>query len=278
MALNTVNKHINFCILDKYKITKLLCKGSCGKAYLAEIIGTDEMAVVKIIKKIENKTENKIIRDTQIPKLILHKNIVKILDFFENDDFAYVILPYIEKCVCLSKLGLLDLDFTNKDKFEYMINMMIQICNAIEFMHSNFIIHRDIKPQNIIISEKLAILIDFDLAFSLVDSRYPLRNGFIGTPNYAAPEIWFNDKNINYGLCDIYSFGVTLYYIFNKKKLPYSEEISIDELEYYIRYSKPKLSNSGFSVLDKLIMAIINKNPQKRPNIQEIKMNLSKLI
>ncbi|XWV25125.1 Serine/threonine protein kinase [Tupanvirus deep ocean] len=267
----------NTCISGKYETKCLLCSGSFGKVYLANKMDTGETLVIKIIKKIKGKTENKIKRDTEIPKIIEHPNIVKINDFIETDTHAFVVYPYIDNSICLSKIKIHELNFENKTRFHYMLNMMCQICNAIEFMHSKLVVHRDIKPQNIVVSPNLAILIDFDLAFIINNSKYPLRKGIIGTPNYLAPEIWKNCEDICYQLTDVYSFGVTLYFVFNKKKLPYVAD-KVEDLEYEIRYSNPIPSNSGYPALDKLIMKIISKDPSNRPSISQIKDNLQKII
>ncbi|XWV26387.1 serine/Threonine protein kinase [Tupanvirus soda lake] len=267
----------NAYISGKYVKKYLLCSGSFGKVYLANRIDTGETLVIKIIKKVNGNTENKIKRDTEIPKIIEHPNIVKINDFIETDTHAFVVYPYIDNSICLSKIKRQELNFENKSKLEYMLNMMCQICDAIEFMHSKFVVHRDIKPQNIVVSPHLAILIDFDLAFIMNNSKYPLRKGIIGTPNYLAPEIWKNCDDICYQLTDIYSFGVTLYFVFNKKKLPYIAD-KIEDLEYEIRHSNPIPSNSGYPALDRLIMDIISKDPNTRPTITYIKDSLRKII
>jgi serine/threonine protein kinase len=271
-----LEEHIDPCILEKYIINKLISNGSFGKVYLAQNI-EKESVVIKIIKKIKNKNENKIKRDAEIPKLVEHKNIVKILDFIENNNFAYVIYPHIENSVCLSKIPISCLNLKKKEKLVYIVEMLCQICDAIQYMHSKNVVHRDIKPQNIVISKHVALIIDFDLAFVINEPRYPLRKGLIGTPNYLAPEIWNQDDEIYYPLTDIYSFGVTLYYTFNRKCLPYDAD-TIEKLEYTIRYDQPSQSDSGFLILDKLIMSILSKNPLNRPKIMEIKTVLQKLV
>nr|AEX62843.1 putative serine_threonine protein kinase [Moumouvirus Monve] len=71
-------------------------------------------------------------------------------------------------------------------------------------------------------------------------------------------------------MTDIYSLGVTIYYIFNKKKLPYKKKLSINQLEYAIFNEKPRMSNCGNGSVDNFIMKIMDKDPENRPNIDEI--------
>ena len=263
-------------ISNKYILSEILSKGSFGTVYYAENMNKEKV-IIKIIEKKKDRAIDKIRRDSEIPKLIKHKNIVEIIDFIENDGFAYIIYPYIENSKCLSDLPYSDLNFEKKEKLIHMINMMCQICDAIQFIHSKNVVHRDIKPDNIIISDSVAFLIDFDLSFVYDNPRYPLVRGIKGTPFYIAPELWRNDSNINYPLTDIYSFGITLYFIFNKKKIPYDAD-SFEELEDAICYEQPLQSKSGIPKLDKLIMKIIDKQPTNRPDIYEIKTSLQKII
>jgi serine/threonine protein kinase len=269
---------MNKCIEDKYEIQNIICIGPSSNVYLGKNIETDETIIIKIIKKIKYKTDNKIKSDTEIPKLLDHPNIIKIKDIINTETHAYIVYPYINNNICLSQIKKINLYFVNNEKkFIHMIKMMCQICDAIEYMHSQNVVHRDIKPHNIILGENFALLIDFDLAYVIDNPNYPLKLGIIGTPNYIAPEIWKELDNINYLLADIYSFGVTLYYIFNKKKLPYNAE-TIESLEYQLRYNKPIPSHSGYHLLDKLIMTVISKDPKNRPPISEIRQTLCKII
>lgn len=275
------NPTINNAFFNKYIFKKKICEGSIGKVYLSEKKCTNypnqkNIVVIKVIEKKNSKIENKIRRDKEIPVKLDHSNIIKIIDFYEDNLKAYLVYPYYENSVCLAKIKRKRLNFENKENFKYIIKMLLQICTAIEYMHLKKVVHRDIKPENIIVSDSLALIIDFDLA-SIMDSiDYPIRSGIIGTPNYMAPEIWKEEENIDYFLADIYSLGVTFYFVFNMKNFPYDCN-TIEELEYTIRYDNPIKSDSGMDLIDSLIMNMISKNPSKRPKIADIKNFIAKI-
>jgi len=281
---NISNKKSNI-LLSKYKLIKKISKGSCGTVHLAKCIDGQNIVVVKIISKKITHIKSKIQRDAEIPKLLNHKNIIKIIDFMEDDKYAYIIYPYNTGSKPLSKFKHSELNFKNHKNLVSMINILCQIADAIEYMHSQSIIHRDIKPDNIIVyhdnnetNQNLSvIIIDFDLAHVINDPKYPLRKGLIGTIDYIAPEIINRENNICYPLTDIYSFGIIMYFIFNRKKVPY-DGVSISQIINNIINNQPIPSNSGIEVIDKLIMTTIDKNQLKRPTISEIKICLKKLI
>lgn len=277
MTSITSDENLNKCINDKYRIKQRISKGSIGKVYVAEDLNSKQDVIIKLIPKNIKRIANRIKRDTEIPRLVVHDNIVKIHDFGEDQDFAYIIYPYHENDICMANLKKTDFDFKIQDNLVSMVNILCQICDAIEFMHSKFVTHRDIKPNNIIINNNFAFIIDFDLSCVINNSEYLPQQGWFGTPNYLAPEIWRKDDIIDLPLTDIYSFGVTIYFIFNKKKVPFPEK-SVADLEYVVRHNNPIPSNSGIRSLDKFIMKIIDKNPLKRPNIIQIKSFLQKLI
>ena len=269
---------------EEYELVEFIAGGKIGKVYKAKNLETNELVAIKIIEN-KRKLKDHISRDREIPKLVIHDNIIKVIDFCEKKDHVFIVYPYIEGSMSIVRM-LREKKIILKDceQVVYMVKIMIQVCDAIKFMHSRHVVHRDIKPNNIIISGDSPILIDFDLAATLKDddddddpNLFPVHWGIVGTPNYLDPEIWKSDDSIDYPLADIYSFGITLYYIFNKRKYPYASK-SMEDLEYAIRYNKPIQSNTGIPQLDRLIMITINKNPDMRPGIDQIKSYLEKLI
>lgn len=267
--------HIDNIIQDTYKILDMIGIGSFGKVFLGEDLITSQYCVIKIIEKSQKNFSDKIKRETQIPKLIIHENIIKILDVIESEKYCYVIYPYIEGSRPLSLISNNKLNFHITRNLIFILDIFEQICTAVEFMHKCHVRHRDLKTDNIIIGNKTAFIIDFDLAYVVNSDEYYLKKGTIGSPMYMAPEIWSRYDNVDYVLSDIYSMGITFYFCLNKKKFPYDDHLSVEDLEYCIFNKQPINSNCGRPLLDKLVMAMINRNPIRRPSIARIKSTIN---
>lgn len=271
-------------VAEKYRIVSKLQKGSFGEVFLGiNIMSNNNVAIKKInrqsydYKLRKESLDIKIKREIEIPKLLDHKNIIKIDDYHETNQFSYMIYPYFTNSKAMCDLEESDLDFQIKNTLIKMVDNLWSIIDAIEYMHSRNIVHRDIKPENILITDGGPLIIDFDLSSIVGDAILYPKKGYVGSPYFMAPEIFRQDDEINYFLTDIYSYGVTFYYIFNNQNLPYNKN-TIDELEQDILYEKPIPSISKFKSVNRLIMSIINKNSSDRPAIIDIKKALSDFI
>lgn len=266
-------------IANRYSISKKINRGSFGEIFLGTDTQTTNNIVIKRINKRNYGTKHKepfdikIKREIEIPKLLSHKNIIRISDTYEDTQFTYIIYPYITNARSMAHLKKSEINFKDKNTLTKMLGNLWDIADAIEYMHSKGIVHRDIKPENIIVGDDKAVLIDFDLSSIMDDPFLFPKSGYVGSPYYMAPEIFRRDDNIDYYLTDVYSFGVTIYYIFNKGNLPYYVS-EIGALEELVLYNKPVPSVSQFKILNVLIMSIINKNPPERPSLYDIKLQL----
>lgn len=276
------NLHHDTFMGFKYRIGVKIGKGAIGEVYIASDIDTKKEFAIKIIdlnnrKLSSSQVKNKIKRDSEIPKKLTHPNIITIHDFFETDKYAYIIYPLIDPAITLEDLDKTEFYFYKMKKLIYLVHILLQICDALEYMHSYDIVHRDIKPQNILLHEYTSYIIDFDQAAIINDPEYPAEKGLYGSPLYMAPEIWRCDENINYKLADIYSFGVLIYFVFNKKMLPYQAK-TIMNLEFEIRNKKPISSKCNYQTVDKIIMRTLSKKPEDRPSIDEIRRILKSIV
>ena len=266
-------------LINKYKLKRKIAKGSFGKIYMALDIETNAFVIIKKIYKTE-KNVGRIKNDAEIPKLINHMNVIKILDYFEFRDFAYIVYPFIKDSREMSQFEA-DLIFQNNGKFKKIINIFRQLCDVIDFMHTSGVVHRDLKPENILLidNDSVPIILDFDLAFVIDNENYPSYDKICGSPGYLAPEMWkeYDDYSfLNYKSSDIYSFGVMLYRICNSGKMPYDTS-SFEKLYFSILNDSPIQSDCGIPEMDNLIMKLINRNPENRPLIEEIRSILEKI-
>ena len=203
-------------LAGKYQFTKQLGSGEFGVIRKGENVLTKKKVAIKIISKCrvkELKGEQQFLslsREVNIMKLCHHPHIVRHIDTFEDDQNYYIIMEYV-------KFG--DLYQFIKEKVrekgrlkeEHARIIFAQLVSAIEYCHANLITHRDIKLENILISDKKRLqvkLSDFGFAnFIKVDT---LHDTFCGSLHYSAPEIILNERYQPMPV-DIWSAGVVLY-------------------------------------------------------------------
>lgn len=267
-------------------IKNLLGNGMCGKVYLG--IKRDDDSQVYAIKVIsEGRSSKRLQRELNIPLFIQgHPNIVKYYGYFIEDGYYYILNEYIDG-VCLDDWVLPDK--RQPSNFLLLLNIIYQLLDAYQFIHSCDVVHRDVKPENIMLKdEKTPYIIDFDLAATYYSSNsekpgYDIKkNRFIcydlvGTPLFYAPEIWAEDSPINYTLADTYSLGIVIYYLMNDKSLPYFAE-TYDDFYQTISLQPPKPSKSGSLQLDKMIMGLLQRDPNVRMTLSQGKEIVKTII
>ena len=186
--------------MDSYKTIKYIGKGVFSEVYLVQHKETEELFA---IKRIRNKQEKKYTeRELDILKRVNHPNIVSFKEVILEKDSVNILTEYC----CKGDLHhFLD---GRKMKEKSALHYFYQILQGLNYLHTNNIIHRDIKPQNILIdSDNNCKIADF--GFARYDKNESLLNTICGSPLYMAPEIIKKQKySIN---ADVWSVGVILY-------------------------------------------------------------------
>lgn len=275
------------CLPDEYyDRLEHIGEGSYGLVIKVKPKLTDEIRAMKIISKqniIFGVKESDILTEIKILKSLDHPNIIKIFEFFKDENFYYIINEYCEEGDLLTKL---DLQANKNFNEKTACNIMKQILSAVGYLHSRKIIHGDLKLENILVDkspyksgnyksltssnlsyEKCDLfdikLIDFGC--SKIFSKEFDMTDIIGSACYLAPEVLKNDFNES---CDIWSCGVILYVLLSGK-MPFTGE-SEEEILENVSKGQVDLSHKEFLKVSleakDLICKLLTYNPKERPN------------
>lgn len=214
-----IGKRVN----DRYKLLKMVGGGGMANVYLARDMILDRDVALKILRMDFNNDDEfikRFNREAQSATSLAHPNIVSIYDVGEDGDIYYIVMEYVE--------GMTLKQYIQKNDpipIETALDIMKQITAAISHAHQNGIIHRDIKPQNILIDHEGNIKItDFGIAIALSSTNITQTNAVLGSVHYLSPEQarggMANKKS------DIYSLGIVMFELFTGR-LPFYGESAI---------------------------------------------------
>ena len=268
---------------NNYKRGNLIGKGAFGYVYESINPIFNNKIAMKIIDKnkmnindnnnILNEEKEDMKSEINILKKLSHPNIVKIFEFYETDNYFYIITEFC-------KSGELSKYINNNNLTESQLCVIFyQVFSGLMYLHENHIIHGDLKPQNILISSKennsvsneiysWIKIIDFGTA-KMFKKEIIKGNDIVGTLYYIAPEV-FSSNSDNYDeKSDIWSVGIILYKALTKK-YPFigksDDETVLSILEN--DYDDSLLMNYSDELKD-LIKNLLMKDPNKRPSAKE---------
>ncbi|WP_372364620.1 serine/threonine-protein kinase [Candidatus Uabimicrobium sp. HlEnr_7] len=212
---------------SKYKLGKIIGQGGMGRVYIGYNIQTKEQVAVKqIIFPVNNRsqTRERAVREYEFLAAMDHPNIVKALDFYEVGDHIFLVMEYA-KGISLEKIIK---EKPSSLSLKEQLAIAIQISQAVALVNTAGIIHRDIKPLNIVIDEqqKNVKLLDLGLGKNLEKRPNDLTQGnAIGTPAYMSPE---QIEGIVCKNSDVFSVGIVLYQFLLWLKLsPFQKKTAI---------------------------------------------------
>ena len=264
-------------IAQRYKLISKIGSGGTSDVYLAQDIKLNRRVAIKILAKTYAYEKNFVARfkkEAQILARLNHPNIVAIYDWGQYEDSYFICMEYAEGQSLeetIEAQGILSPATTAK--------YAIQICSALEVAHSNDLIHRDIKPQNIIVSPDGTVKVtDFGIAKSLIEDNTKTIN-ILGTSYYISPE-QAQGKILSWST-DIYSLGIVMYEMLTAD-LPFRGENSIEISLKHINEKplKPSVLVKDIPVqIEGIILHCLQKNPQNRyANVTMLKSDLRNFL
>jgi serine/threonine protein kinase len=205
--------------LGRYEVVSELGKGAMGIVYLAKDPAIGRLVAIKTIRVTGGDEEDtqefreRFAREAQTAGILSHPNIVTIHDIGEDPDTqtSYIAMEYIEgkniKSLLVEK---------TRFAFEQVSEIVAEVADALDYAHRKGIIHRDVKPANIIITTDGKVKItDFGIA-KIASSNLTTTGQFLGTPNYMSPE-QVSGSPVD-GRSDLFSLGVVLYELLTNRK------------------------------------------------------------
>lgn len=238
---------------DDLEVIELLGAGGMGVVYLARQLKLDRLVALKVIRPdVANSDEfaARFEREARALACLSHPNIVGIHDFGERDGLFYCLMEYIDGT------SLAELSMAQSLTPTESLQIVSDICNAMQFAHDNGVVHRDIKPNNILVNTQGQVKIaDFGLAklneldASVMTQLTQTRQVF-GTPKYMAPEQTESAKEVDHR-ADIYSLGVVFY------------ELLTGELPIG-RFDLPSQRVQVDVKLDDVVLRALEKHPERR--------------
>jgi serine/threonine protein kinase len=198
-------------INDRYSIIKLIGRGGMGSIYKVHDCVLDEDLAFKVLLPYfaaEQEVVDRFINEVRITRKIAHPNIVRVHDFGTMGERMFISMEYVDGESLRDKLD--HLKKGERLPLRQSLHIISQLCIALKYAH-HFTIHRDIKPDNIMITRGNNIkLMDFGIS-KLHDKRHQSEStSVVGTPYYMAPEQMCNLPDID-SRADIYSVGVVMY-------------------------------------------------------------------
>lgn len=247
---------------ERYHIISELGEGGFAYVFKAEDIITNKIVAIKIIKDEVLRQENSIDRferEARACASLNHMNIVRILNVQFRGKPKFIVQELIKGKTLKDRL-----DVTGKLSFREASEIMFQLCEAVSYAHSNLIIHRDIKPDNIYLTPDGTVKLgDFGIAHIENMRRMTKTEHIIGSPHYIAPEV-SQGKQPTFQ-SDIYALGITFFELITGK-VPFDGEdlnpINIALMHIQKRFPSPK---SFLPTVPKAVEAVILKACRKNP-------------
>lgn len=258
----------------RYKILRLLGEGGMANVYLAEDIILCKKVAVKLLRLDLQKDPQTIHRfklEAQSTSELSHPNIVSILDVGSEDQRHYLVMEYVEG---------IDLEeYIQRNKplsLNEAIRIMDQVLSAIICAHQHGVIHRDLKPQNILMDKMGNIkIVDFGIAVALNKSTMTQTNTAIGSVHYMSPEQ--ARGSITTKQSDIYSLGIILYELI-MGQVPFGGENAVAVALKHFQEPTPSMRRQNIEIpqpLENVVMRATAKDARDRyKSVVEMKKDL----
>lgn len=250
-------------IIEAFVVEKMIKEGGFGVVYLAKRVADKKIFAVKILHPHINthwRFRSQFYREINLLTKLDHPYIIKVFGFLKGAPRAAMLMEYFEsetlKTLLVNKSPLIE---------EKGIGVFRKLLEAYKYIHEHKIIHKDTKPENILVDDKGDVrVIDFSIAQEKSMWSFLSRQRREGTPLYMAPE-QINKTPLD-ARVDIYALGATFYYVFSgRPHITASSEKAL--LQQQLKAPVPKMRQFNKKIpyqLDSIILRMLQKRPEER--------------
>lgn len=267
---------LGMLIGGRYVILEKIGTGGMSDVYRAKDQKLNRFVAVKVLKQEFSENRNFVSKfrvEAQAAAGLMHPNIVNVYDVGEEDGIHYIVMELVEG-ITLKKYIEKKVRLTTKEA----ISIAIQVAMGIEAAHNNHIIHRDIKPQNIIISKEGKVKVT-DFGIAKAASSNTITSNVMGSVHYTSPEQargGFSDEK-----SDIYSMGITMFEMLTGR-VPFNGDTTVAIAIKHIQDPMPLLRDFVPEVpqsVENIVMKCTQKSPDRRyQNMSEMIADLKRSL
>jgi len=267
---------IGMMIGDRYEILEKIGTGGMSDVYKAKCHKLNRFVAIKVLKQEFAENENfvsKFIIEAQAAAGLMHPNIVNVYDVGEENGIHYIVMELIEG-ITLKKY----IEKKSRLSYKEAVSIAIQVSLGIEAAHNNNIIHRDIKPQNIIISKDGKVKVT-DFGIAKAASSNTITSNVMGSVHYTSPEQargGYSDAK-----SDIYSLGITMFEMVTGR-VPFNGDTTVAIAIKHIQEELPYPSEFAPDIpvaVESIILKCCQKSPDRRyQNMVELVKDLKQAL
>jgi serine/threonine protein kinase len=264
-VLKPAQKRLTGSKVGKYTLKEILGVGGFGDVYLGETKDGPNVAVKILAPDAarDDDTVERFKREADTARKLEHPNIVRVLDIGSSRARHYIVMELV-RGGSLRKL------LRREDAHAKVISALGEVARALAFAHAKGIVHRDVKPENVLLTKaNRAKVADFGLARAVDQSSMTTEGRLLGTAVYMSPEQAKGDRATS--ASDVYAMGIMIYEAITGG-LPFKSDSQIGFLYQHAEVEPPKPTVLGPypSSLASLALACLAKNPKDRPTMAEV--------
>jgi TolB-like protein/tRNA A-37 threonylcarbamoyl transferase component Bud32/Tfp pilus assembly protein PilF len=254
-------------LADRYRIERELGAGGMATVYLAHDLKHDRKVAIKVLRPelAASLGSDRFLREVHIAAQLQHPHILTLIDSGEADGFLDYVMPYVEGETLRAKLAR-DGEFPVADA----VRILREVADALAYAHGHGVVHRDVKPENVMLSGRHALVMDFGVAKAVSEAtgRQSLTTigVALGTPTYMAPEQATADPHVDHR-ADIYALGVMAYELLTGRP-PFTGNTPQQVIAAHVTQAPDPVTRHRAAVpapLAELVMRCLEKKPADRP-------------